>query len=245
MYKPIIGEIFHVHTWRCKHAGGEKEDAYIYRALELGAKRIVFTDHAPFPGNPFRSRMDYEQLSEYLGTLAELKKRFSGKIEILSGLEVEYLPGFASYIDELRHMKGMDVMLLGQHMYETAPAQYSFSYADQSEEFYGLFEAMMRGIETGCFDVVAHPDRAFRRRKQFGEAERNVAEAFIEAISERKNMILLEKNLSSMRHKCQYWMEFWDLIPPDICTVYGYDAHSVKEIERGWNRLSELRNLDV
>ena len=50
-------ELFHVHTYRCKHAGDEREIEYVKRAIELGAGRITFTDHAPFPGNPFGHRI--------------------------------------------------------------------------------------------------------------------------------------------------------------------------------------------
>lgn len=32
----------------------------IERGLQLGASEIVYTDHAPFPGNPFNNRMRYE-----------------------------------------------------------------------------------------------------------------------------------------------------------------------------------------
>lgn len=42
-------EAFHIHTWRCGHAGDEREDTYIRTAMYLGAKQITFTDHAPFP----------------------------------------------------------------------------------------------------------------------------------------------------------------------------------------------------
>ena len=73
MYQPIENEIFHVHTWRCKHASEEQNYKYVEKAIDLGANRIVFTDHCPFPGNPFRSRMDMEQLPEYMSSLLHLK----------------------------------------------------------------------------------------------------------------------------------------------------------------------------
>ena len=50
--------IFHVHTFRCKHGSDENDEAYIRTALSLGAEKITFTDHCPFPGNPFKNRMD-------------------------------------------------------------------------------------------------------------------------------------------------------------------------------------------
>ena len=61
--------IFHVHTFRCKHGSDELDEDYIKTALSLGAQKITFTEHCPFPGNPFRKRMDLDQLPEYIKTL--------------------------------------------------------------------------------------------------------------------------------------------------------------------------------
>lgn len=98
LYKQIEKEAFHVHTYRCKHAGDEPDTAYVEKAIELGAPRIVFTDHCPLPGNRFRNRMDMEQLPEYIESLSRLKDRYADKIEILCGLEVDYLPSFDAYV---------------------------------------------------------------------------------------------------------------------------------------------------
>ena len=67
MYQPIENEIFHIHTWRCKHASMDEDYRYIESAIKLGANRIVFTDHCPFPGNPFGLRMDIGQFLLMLG----------------------------------------------------------------------------------------------------------------------------------------------------------------------------------
>jgi histidinol-phosphatase (PHP family) len=75
-------EIFHVHTYRCKHASDESDEKLIQCAISLGAKKIVFTDHVPFPENPFRNRMEIEEIGEYLETLFALKHinpNFMGK----------------------------------------------------------------------------------------------------------------------------------------------------------------------
>lgn len=55
----MLDYIFYVHTWRCGHASNEPERAYIESAIELKAKSIIFTDHAPFPNDPFTGRMRY------------------------------------------------------------------------------------------------------------------------------------------------------------------------------------------
>ena len=87
-------EIFHVHTYRCKHGSDEKDEELIQCAISLGAEKIVFTDHVPFPENPFRNRMDIEELDEYLETLFALKEKYQNQIDIKIGFEVEYLPKY-------------------------------------------------------------------------------------------------------------------------------------------------------
>ena len=50
----------------------------------------------------------------------------------------------------------------------------------------------------------------------------------------KKYNVLLERNYSSMKHKKQYWKQFWskDALAN---TIAGYDAHSVNELETIWN----------
>lgn len=240
MYNPIDKEIFHVHTRRCRHAGKTKDHEYVDKAIKLGAKRITFTDHGPFPGDPFRNRMDMSELPEYISALKELRKRYEGRIEILIGLEIEYLPLFHQYYETLRETEELDLLMLGQHFYEHEPKRYSFEDEDRREEYKGLCEAMALGIETGFFDVVAHPDRVFRKRKHFGYSESEAAEKVINAASEyRDHPIYLERNLSSMWHKNHYRRKFWKMVPDSIPVIKGYDAHSTRELDLGWARFQK------
>ena len=118
MYKPGEKEIFHVHTYRCAHAEQVLDEEYVIKAIELGAKRLIFSDHAPYPGDIFKNRMFIEELPEYIDTINELKKEYENQIVVSCGLEVEYLPSYDSYIRKLHDMAGIDVMVLGQHFYE-------------------------------------------------------------------------------------------------------------------------------
>ena len=154
--------LFHVHTWRCGHASDEQDEAYIRKAVAMGAKYIIFTDHAPFPGNPFTNRMPYEQLDSYLASLKYLKEKYRHKITVKTGLEIEYLPSFRDYYEELRANKEIDMLMLGQHHYEESRGQYFFH--DSEMAYFGLGNAKLKGMNTGLFDVVAHPDRIFLSR---------------------------------------------------------------------------------
>ena len=233
MYIPNENEIFHVHTFRCGHAGNDQDVEYVKKAVALGAKRIVFTDHCPFPGNPFKSRMEIEQLPEYISSLSSLKKEYESQIDIRIGLEAEYLPSFHDYYSELIHTKGMDLLILGQHLFEHENGSWSFMDEDNSNEYVGLCSAVIEGIKTGYFDVVAHPDRSFRRCKEWNpDMESFSAEIIKEA---RLHNVLLEQNYSSMKHKGYYWKQFWNQDAVDN-SIYGYDAHSVEKMEKIWEK---------
>lgn len=228
--------IFHVHTFRCGHAENVPDEEYIKRAVELRATDIWFTDHAPFPGDPFGNRMHIETLSEYITSLTKLKKKYEGTINVHIGLEIEYLPSFdkSGYYKELKNTEGIDILLLGQHMAElpTSPVSYTFDLDKDrltAEEFTMLGEATIDGMATGYFDVVAHPDRIFKRCKAWTIEMQEMSEKIIDAAI--KYHIPLEQNHSSMRHKRHYWSEFWKTAKvEDIEIVQGLDAHKIKYI---------------
>ena len=63
---------YHTHTKLCKHAIGEMEE-YVVKAIENGFKTLGFSDHIPYPDNPFDDRMDMEELDYYLNEFKRLK----------------------------------------------------------------------------------------------------------------------------------------------------------------------------
>ena len=96
------------------------DEEYIKKAISLGATDLWFTDHAPFPDNPFGGRMKYEELSEYISTLKNLKEQYQRQIKIHIGLEIEYFSGYdrSGYYQELSNNPDLEILLLGQHMAE-------------------------------------------------------------------------------------------------------------------------------
>lgn len=217
--------IFHVHTYRCGHATNETDEDYIKRAIVLGADSITFTDHAPFPGDPFTGRMKYSQLKEYISSLKKLKSIYEEIIDVHIGLEIEYLPSYKSYYEELKANDNIELMIIGQHYYEVSNGIYSFM-SDIKHEYIGLFAAMIEGVNTGLFEVVAHPDRAFRKESIWTEEMAAYSNKLIEAVGDK---VLLEKNLSSIKKKV-YWKEFWNIVPDNVKLIYGCDAHSAKDM---------------
>lgn len=224
--------VFHVHTRRCGHAEEIEDETYILRAIDIGADSIYFTDHAPFPKNPFRNRMDFEQLDEYLTILKNLRDKYENTIQVKIGLEAEYLPSFSDYYELLRNKDDIDLLILGQHHSEIAPGKYTFELDDKSEEWKYLMDGQIEGAESGYFDVVAHPDRLFKREKLWTPSMEQASRKFIDCAISHNTPI--EKNLASMRQKRQFWNEFWELVPEGTSIVTGCDAHAVDEVVAWW-----------
>ena len=225
-----MNDIFHVHTYRCGHAENILDETYITRAIELGANSITFTDHAPFPENPFGSRMAFSELPEYISSLVELKGRYKEIIDVKIGLEIEYLPSFKAYYHELSENENIDLLMIGQHFFEIEPGKYSFSYPEVCPEYIGCLSAITEGINTGLFQVVAHPDRAFRKIKIWTSECDIISKKVIDAAS--KNNVALELNFASMNRKNNYWDEFWKLTGPENKIIEGIDAHKLKDIDK-------------
>jgi len=221
--------VFHVHTYRCGHASMETEAEYIEKAIELGAEEIVFTDHCPFPGNPFLYRMDFEQLENYVSTLQELKQHFASQIAVKIGLETEYLPSYQKYYEELLSSKKFDLLIIGPHFYERKDGTFGYSDVDKLTEIKGFAKSMIQGMESGLFPVLAHPDRPFTRVEEWNEEINEIVRSIAKAAI--TNRVMMECNLSSI-HEGLYFPEFWKNVPKEAKIVYGLDAHSVKDVEK-------------
>lgn len=106
--------------------------------------------------------------------------------------------------------------------------------------YFGLGNATLKGMNTGLFDVVAHPDRIFKAHTHWCEAFDRISELMIKIAMNRN--IYLEKNTRSMcrLQSKEYRPEFWKLVPADAKIIYGCDAHSTAELRMG----EEIRCLN-
>lgn len=228
-YKPIEKEIFHVHTYRCGHASADLDEDYVLAAIENDAKRIVFTDHGPFPDNPFGSRMQMNELQDYVESIHGLKEKYKDKIQVLCGLEIEFLPQYMEYYKKLKASEKIDLLVLGQHMYMHESGTYNFFDKDRSGEYEGISKAMIEGMDTGLFSVLAHPDRMYMR---YGRVDDKVREAINAVIAgAKRNGVLLEKNFGSMYKEHNFSEDFWTDVEEEN-VIYGFNAHSPEDISK-------------
>lgn len=150
---------FHTHVQRCGHAGGTEED-YVKAAVANGFALLGFSDHGPFPDIDFGLRMPFSELREYLDAVEDVKTRYRSEITIWTGLEIEYLPEYRNYYEELLTKWDVDYLLMGEHFYQNAEGRTANVYeaVPSTEPYLFYARTIAEGMKTGYFKAIAHPD---------------------------------------------------------------------------------------
>jgi len=88
----------HSHTKFCKHGHPDELERYLDKAVELGFTRYSVTEHPPLPEKLIDDErlmaelaMDFAEMPAYFDYLREYKKRYEGRLEVVVGLEFDYL----------------------------------------------------------------------------------------------------------------------------------------------------------
>jgi histidinol-phosphatase (PHP family) len=160
---------YHVHTFRCGHAGGASRD-YVLKAIERGLAEIAFTDHVPLYFLPPDRRspklaMREDQLDGYVAEVLELRREFVGSIEVRLGLEADYAEGFEEELGRWLAKADWDLVLGSVHWvaggWIDAPHS-ARRFADEREGAAALYREYYRllakAARTGLFDVLTHFD---------------------------------------------------------------------------------------
>ena len=236
----MIDYCYHTHTYRCGHANGKEED-YVLSAIEKGYKVIGFTDHVFLP-NVIQPGMrgNYEELDYYINTVNYLKEKYKDKIEIHLGFECEYGDKYLEYYHYLKKEKGIEYLILGQHLFFIDDELVWLSQSGTPEEMLEKYtNTLIEGMKTGLFTYIAHPDLFIR----FFEKITPYVEKHIRKICEaaKKYKIPLEINLGALRDggrrnkqdRLNYPDEgFFKIVSEyNVPVIIGIDAHDPHDFD--------------
>lgn len=225
----------HTHTTRCYHAWGTDEE-YVQTAIELGYDILGFADHTPFPyNNGFFNgdKMEMDQLEDYISSVTALREKYKGIIDIRLGLECEAVERFFPFLRELRPR--LDYMILGNH--GDKEFEDFFGHINTPQGLWHYLETAVKGMETGLFLYLAHPDLMLNRYPRFDEDARQVSEILCREAN--RLHIPLEYNLlgysrphvpGQLGYPCR---DFWEIAAREnVIAVVGVDAHSPGQLIR-------------
>lgn len=234
----MIDYCYHTHTTRCGHASGTDEE-YVLSAIEKGYKVIGFTDHIFLPNviqDGMRGR--YEELDDYINSINHLKEKYKDKIEIHLGFECEYGGKYKEYYQHLKKEKGIEYLILGQHLFfEGNELVWLSQYGSPEDILTHYVDIVTQAIESGLFTYIAHPDICLRFFEKFDPFVETHIRRLCECVE--KHHIPLELNLGSRRDhqrrrdRMDYPDEtFFKIVSEySIPIIIGVDAHNPRDFD--------------
>ena len=235
---------YHTHTKRCYHAIDSDED-YVLAAIKAGYTELGFSDHAPFRyDSSFHSsmRMETNKLEGYVTSLRELKEKYKDKISIKIGLECEYFEKYLPWIKEMVKDYELDYLILGQHYDETDETGIYFGRKLNKQQFTKYVDQCIKGMNTGLFSYLAHPDLAF-----FNTNDPYYKEEMTRLCLEAKKLdIPLEFNLLGYSTFRQYPNDTFFNIVKEVGNrvIIGTDAHESKSLTKSFVYQNAKKHLE-
>lgn len=237
---------YHTHTERCGHATGGDE-AYVLAAISQGFDELGFSDHVPWPYasgyTHKRVRMTIDRLDEYIASVRALKKKYADRIRLRIGFECEYFPAYMNWLAEMKEEKALDYLILGNHYDDSDETGMYFGNAKTPQELRRYVESTIRGVESGLFAYLAHPDLFMRGYGRYDENCAGAARDLCQAC--RANDLPMEYNLhdryrfGGMSGDGYPHPRFFETaLQEGVRVIIGVDAHDPLELRdpAQWNR---------
>ena len=170
----VFGQSFnyHTHTYRSGHSEYASDEEMLQAARDMGISMIGFSEHIPNPDLVLPDedhRMLSSEVDGYIASISKMKQEYSD-MTILAGFEAEYDPMREAFLGEMKDK--VDYMILGQHFVNRGLQMIS----PNNNPNYPIEYANMvsQAIDSGIFDIVAHPDHfmVFRDTMESDEARK-------------------------------------------------------------------------
>ena len=229
---------YHLHTLFCNHAVGGME-RYIQNAVDLGLREICFLDHLTIRDTESRLSMTVKEIPYYFYAVQILKQKYSDKISIKAGLEIDFNPKHAKLYQEIVATYAFDVIASSLHFpkgQDIVTHRSGWRYGEKdTDDIYALyFEELQKMLEYDYFDVICHIDLI----KKFGRKPKRSFEieydTILEIIKDKGKTI--EVNTSGYDHPAR------DIYPSlrilekcyrkGISITMGSDAHHPANVGR-------------
>ena len=238
---------YHVHTFRCGHAGGASRD-FVLKAIERGLSEIAFTDHVPLYFLPPAQRdpalaMREDQFEEYVDEVQSLQGEFAGSIAVRLGLEADYAEGREEDLERWLCRAEWDVVLGSVHWvaggWIDAPGSGARFESEGVEtlyrEYYRLLE---RAAGSGLFDVLTHFDlpkkHGHRAPPSIADAEDRAIDAAAEACCAVEiSSAGLRKPAAELYPEPRLLRK---LVRRGVSFTFSSDAHAPAEVGWGYDR---------
>lgn len=210
-------------------------------AVDAGLQYICFTDHYDLLEEDIS--FDYLNLDEYAKALDSLKEEFQDRLHILKGLEFGEPHLFPREFQDVQG-RDFDMIMAGIHSFD------SFFIGDETlltrfsreEIFANYYREVLKLVETGGFDVLAHLDLP-KRYLGKPEGQSPLLDRILSLLVEKG--IALEVNTSPLRKGLKECAPDYEILSRyrslggQLVTV-GSDAHRISDVGSGFSYAASL-----
>ncbi|MCL6459495.1 MAG: histidinol-phosphatase HisJ [Gorillibacterium sp.] len=258
----------HTHTSFCRHGSSAAIEEYIREAIRLGFKRYTLSEHPPLPVNlvpdPELMRelaMEQHELPDYLTAAKRIKERYEDQIDVLVGLELDYLEGNESFSEEMvdRTGKELEDLLVSVHYLPGRGGMRCIDYTpldfrENLLSYYGSMDIIVEEYFDRVEQAVIWAGR-LPGRKRLGhlnliqkfhtvlpEADWEQADQRIRALIPllKKSGVGIDVNTAGLRvPTCgKPYVPEWFIqlcLEQKIECVFGSDAHRPADVGSGWD----------
>ncbi len=243
---------YHVHTFRCGHAGGASRD-FVLRAIERGLSEIGFTDHIPLYFLPEGGRdpklaMREDQFEDYLREVEALREEFRGEIAVRLGIEADYAEGREEDLARWLSRADWDLVLGSVHRVgegwiddpATSPRRFETEGVDTLYD--GYYRLLAKAARTGFFDVLTHFDLP-KKHGHRPEVPREAAERGAIAAAKEAGVAVEISSAGLRKPVGEAYPEarlLSAIVSAGIPVTFASDAHAPAEVGWGYEKTLAL-----
>lgn len=240
----------HCHSEFCDGKASAAEMAAA--AADVGFSILGFSSHAPLP---FATdwTMDASRLGNYAAAVKALAERYRGRMELLLGLEVDYIEGLCGPADGRFDELGLDYVIGSvHHLRPAALGDEPLSTVDGPQEGFDAliargyagdalamvedyFATVARAARAGGFDILAHFDLVRKnnpgrsRFREDGPRYRDAAMVAVDALAEGDAIVEINTGGMARGKTASPYPELWilkELKARGVEACLNSDAHA-------------------
>ncbi len=232
----------HTHTPRCKHAQGEGHQ-YAQAALDANLRGFAVTCHNPLPGHGDKMRMAPSELDDYVADVIATRDMFAGRVDVLLGLEADYVPGLESVVAMQINTHPFDVVLGSVH--PQIPEYRDRYFAGDTLAYQRIyFDHLAASAETELFDVIAHGDLIKQLMPRSWSISRILPDICSALDRIAATGVAMELNTSGWRKRLRECMPgpriLYEMARRRIPITLGADAHQPQRVGENFDQALAL-----
>ena len=225
---------YHMHTTLSD--GHNTHEEMVLTAIEKGFDEIGFSDHFCIK-QPCNWAVGADAISQLEEKIIEMKEKYSDRISILFGIEVDYFEDLEQEIRGSLQKFNFDYIIGSIHFldnwnYDTDKSRYEEFSNDFLYEWY--FRVLQKAAKSGLFDVMGHPDLIKKFRIWPETSKKQLFEETAAVFAE--SGVAFEINTSGKDRPCGEFFPGVELLKTffnaGVPVTLGSDSHQKEQIGR-------------